>query len=61
MKAINKSQNTRNKVHNLKHVELHSYLLRDIENSIDFIIKELLANATPVTFSLIFAGNFTLS
>jgi len=61
MKAINKPQSTINKVHNSKHTELDSYSLRDIKNSTDFIIGEPLANITPMSFSLIFAGNVTLS
>ena len=61
MKAINKPQSIKNKVHNSKHTELHSYFLRDINNSTDFIIGQPLANATPVTFSFIFARNVTSS
>ena len=61
IKAINKPPSNKNKVHNPKHTELHSYSLRDIENSTGLIIEELLANATPVPFSFIFAGNITLS
>ena len=60
IKATNKPPNTRNKIHNSKHIELHYYSLRDIENSIDLIIKESLANAIPVSFSPIFVGNFYL-
>ena len=61
MKATNKPPNTRNKVHNSKHTELHSYSLRDIKNSTDLIIEKPLANTTPVSFSLIFIGNVTSS
>ena len=43
IKATNKPPNTRNKIHNSKHIELHYYSLRDIENSIDLIIKESLS------------------
>ena len=51
----------RNKVHNLKHTTLHTYSLRDIKNSSNLIIEEPLANATSVSFSLIFTKNVTLS
>ena len=40
--------------------ELHSNSLKDIKNSTDFIIGELLANATSASFSLVFVGNVTL-
>ena len=59
IKAINKPPSTKNKVHNPKHTELHSYSLRDIENSTDLIIEESLANSTPVSLSFIFEGNIT--
>ena len=61
IKAINKSPNTINKVHNSKHTKLHSYSLRDIKNSTDLIIEEPLANTTLVSFSLIFARIVTSS
>ena len=43
-----------------KYIELH-YSLRDTEKLIDLVIKEPLANSTPMPFSLIFAGNISLS
>ena len=45
----------------IQNTQLHSYSLRDIENSTDWIIGEPLANATPVSFSFIIARNVTLS
>ena len=57
---MNKPSSIRRKICTFKHIELHFDSLRDIENSTDLIIEESLANATPVSFSLIFAGNFYL-
>ena len=59
--AINKPSNIIRKVYTFKHTELHSSSLKDTKNSTNLVIREPLANAITLPFSLIFTGNITSS
>ena len=57
--AVNKPPSTRRNVCTLKHTELHSNFLRNIENFTDLVIGEPLVNVTLVTLSHI-CGEYNL-
>ena len=58
---LNKPSSTKRKLCTFKYTELHSDSLRDIENSTDLIIGELLANATLKTIFLHHQATFSFA